>query len=118
MRYRLKIVPLALLSFYALCGICPGRFLPAGMARQTAGASEAHDCNKGSKHEPDNPCKALSSQYLPSPMAKFVHVLTAQTFVSPPPAVSLACNFLLSARTVFPSTADPPIALLNAKLRI
>jgi len=118
MRHRLKIVSLALLSFYALCGVCPGRFLPAGMALQSAGASEAHDCNKGNKHEADNPCKALSSQYLPSPMAKFVHVLTAQNFVCPASAVSLACNFLLSARTAFLSTADPPIALLNAKLRI
>ena len=118
MRHRLKIVSLALLSFYALCGVCPGRFLPAGMALQSAGASAAHDCNHGNKHEADNPCQALSSQYLPSPMAKFVHVLTAQTFVSPPSAVSLACNFLLSARTAFLSTADPPITLLNAKLRI
>jgi hypothetical protein len=55
---------------------------------------------------------------LPSPTAKFVHVLIVQAFVTPPHAVSLAFNLLLSSRTTLLSTADPPIALLNTKLRI
>jgi hypothetical protein len=113
-----KVVPIVLLALYVLCSVCPERFLPARIALQTAAASEPHDCNKGNKHEPDNQCQALSSQYLPSPTAKFVHILTVQAFVTPPHAVSLAFNFLLSSRTIHFSTADPPIALLNTKLRI
>jgi hypothetical protein len=118
MSYRFKVVPLVLLALYAFCSFCPSRFLPAGIGPQTAAASEPHDCNKGNKHEPDNRCQALSSQYLPSPTTKFVHILTVQAFVTPPHAVSLAFNFLLSSRTIHFSTADPPIALLNTKLRI
>jgi hypothetical protein len=113
-----KIVPLVLLALYVLCSVCPERFLPARVALQTAAASEPHDCNKGNKHEPDYRCQALSSQYLPSPTAKFVHNLTVQAFVTPPHAVSLAFNCLLSSRMTLLSTADPPIALLNTKLRI
>jgi hypothetical protein len=113
-----KIIPLIVLALYAFCSVCPSRFLPAGIRPQTAEASEPHDCNKGNKHEPDNQCQALSSQYLPSPAAKFVHVLTVQGFVAPPHAGSLAFNFLLSSRTTLLSTTDPPIALLNTKLRI
>ena len=118
MDYRFKIVPLVLLALYAFCGVCPSRFLAAGMRPQTAAASEPHDCNKGNKHEPDNQCRALSSQYLPSPTAKFVHILTVQAFMTPPHAVSLAFNFVLSSRTTLLSAADPPIALLNTKLRV
>jgi hypothetical protein len=118
MGYRFKIVPLVLLALYAFCSVCPGRFLPTGIRPQTAAASEPHDCSKGNKHEPDNQCQALSSQYLFSPIAKFVHILTVQAFVAFPHAVSLAFNFLLSARPTLGSPADPPIALLNTKLRI
>jgi hypothetical protein len=113
-----KVVPIVLLALYVLCSVCPERFLPARIALQTAAASEPHDCNKGNKHEPDNQCQALASQYLPSPTAKFVHILTVQAFVTPPHAVSLAFNFLLSSRTTLLSTADPSTALLNSKLRI
>jgi len=88
------------------------------IALQTAAANEPHDCNKGKRHEPDNPCQAISTQYLPSPTAKFVHVVTVQAFVPPPHTTSLALNFLLSSSTTLPSTADPPAALLNTKLRI
>jgi hypothetical protein len=112
-----KVVPLALLALYALCSVCPERVLPARIALQTAAASEPHDCSKGNKHESDNQCQALSSQYLFSPTAKFVHFLTVQAFVTSPHAVSRAFNFLLSSRTTLLSTADPPI-LLNTKLRI
>jgi hypothetical protein len=117
MGYRFKIVPLVLLALYAFCSVCPGRFLPTEIRPQTAVASEPHDCSKGNKHESDNQCQALSSQYLLSPTAKFVHFLTVQAFVTSPHAVSGAFNFLLSSRTTLLSTADPPI-LLNTKLRI
>lgn len=113
-----KIVPIVLLGFYVLCSVCPERFLPARIALQTAGASEPHDCNKGNNHEPDNQCQAISTQYLPSPTAKYLHILTVQAFVPPPHTVSLAFNFLLSSRKTLLSTADPPITLLNTKLRI
>ncbi len=113
-----KVVPIVLLALHVLCSVCPERFVAARIALQTAAASEPHDCNKGNKHEPDNQCQVLSSQYLPSPTAKFVHVLIVQAVVTPPHAVSLAFNLLLSSRTTLLSSADPPIALLNAKLRI
>ena len=118
MGYTFKIVPLVLLALYAFCTVCPGRFLPAGIRPQTAAASEHHDCNKGNKHEPDNQCQALSAHYLPSPTAKFVHSLAVQAFVTSLHAVSGAFNLLLSSRSTPLSTADPPIALLNTKLRI
>jgi hypothetical protein len=113
-----KVVPIVLLALYVLCSVCPERFVAARIALQTAAASEPHDCNKGNKHEPDTQCQALSSRYLPSPMTKFVRVFIVQAFVPPPHAVSLAFNLLLSSRTTLLSTADPPIALLNVKLRI
>jgi hypothetical protein len=113
-----KIIPLIVLAFYAFCSVCPGRFLPAGIRPQTAAASEPHDCNKGNKHEPDNRCQALSSQYLPSPTAKFLHVLTVQGILAPPSALSLAFNWFLCLRTTHCTSAGPPIALLNTKLRI
>jgi hypothetical protein len=112
-----KVVPIVLLALYVLCSVCPERFV-ARIALKTSATSEPHDCNKGNKHEPDNQCQALSSQYLPSPTAKFVHVLIVQAVVTPPHAVSLAFNLLLSSRTTLLSSADPAIALLNAKLRI
>jgi hypothetical protein len=117
MSWGYKVVPIVLLALYVLCSVCPERFVAARIALQTGAASEPHDCDKGNKHEPDNQCQALSSQYLPSPTAKFVHVLIVQAFVIPPHAISLAFNLLLSSRTTVLS-ADPPMAFLKAKLRI
>ena len=118
MGYSFKIVPLVLLALYVFCSVCPGRFLPAGMRPQTAAANEPHDCNKGNRHEPHNQCQALSFQIMPSPTVKFVHVLTVQEFMSVPNNVLLVSGLILSSRTSLSSTADPPIAVLNTKLRI
>jgi hypothetical protein len=112
-----KIVPLALLAFYALCTVCPERVLPA-LALQTAAASEPHDCHKSGKQKPEPECRTAVSDSLPSPTVKFTHVLTVQVFLLPQHDVSLALGLLLPPRTTHLSTAGPPIASLNPKLRI
>jgi hypothetical protein len=112
-----KIVPLVLLAFYVLCSVCPERFLPR-MAMQTASASEPHDCHKGDKQKPEPECPTAVSDSLPSPTVKFPHALTLQVFFLPQHDVSVALGLLLPPRTTHLSTAGPPIASLNPKLRI
>jgi hypothetical protein len=118
MGYGYRIVLLVLLVLYGYCSVCPNRFFPVGITLQTAKASDSHDCDKSNQHEPEKQCEALSSQYLPSPTAKFVQLLTDQAFVTAFHPVSLVFNFLLTSRAALLSTADPPIAVLNTKLRI
>jgi hypothetical protein len=117
MGYRFKIVPLVLLALYAFCSVCPERFLPR-MALQTASSSEPHDCHKGSKQKSEPECRTAVSDSLPSPTVKFPHVLTLQVFFLPQHDASLALGLLLPPRTTHLSTAGPPIASLNFKLRI
>jgi len=112
-----KIVPLVLLAFYVLCGVCPERFLPR-MALQTASASEPHDCHKGGQQKSESECRTAVSDSLPSPIVKFPHVSTLQVFILPQHDVALAWGLLLQPRTTHLSTAGPPIASLNPKLRI
>jgi hypothetical protein len=89
------------------------------MSRQTVAESEPHEnCNKGEKRQADYKCRELVSQYLPSETIKLSHDLAAQSFFMPSPDVSLGLNWWLFSRATHLSTADPPIALLTAKLRI
>jgi hypothetical protein len=117
--YGYKIAPLVLLALYTFCSLCPGRFLPLAMSPQTVAESEPHEnCNKGDKREADYKCRELVSQSLPSETIKLLHDLAVQSFLMLSPDVSLALNWLLFSRTTHLSTADPPISLLTAKLRI
>jgi hypothetical protein len=119
MCYGYKIAPLVLLALYTFCSLCPGRFVPLAMSRQTVAESEPHEnCNKGEKRQADYKCRELVSQYLPSETIKLSHDLAAQSFFMPSPDVSLGLNWWLFSRATHLSTADPPIALLTAKLRI
>ena len=119
MSYGYKIAPLVLLALYTFCSVCPGRFLPSAMSPQTMAASESHEnCDKGDNREPDYKCRELVSQYLPSETIKLSHDLAGHYFLIPSPDVSLALNWRLFSRTTHLSAADPPIALLNTKLRI
>jgi hypothetical protein len=115
-----KIAPLLLLAFYTLCSVCPGRFLPSAVSHQTVAASESHEnCNNNrDKGEPDYKCREFVSQYLPSERIKLFQDLSAQPLLLMTRDVSLAPNVLLFSRTTHLSTADPPMALLNTKLRI
>ena len=114
---RYKLIPVVLLALYALCTVCPERVVPA-LAFQTAAASEPHDCHNRGRHRPESECRTAFSESLPTSAVKFSHVLTAQGFLLPQHALSLAWALLLPPRTTHLSTAGPPIASLNPKLRI
>jgi hypothetical protein len=112
-----KIIPAVLLVFYALCTVCPERVVPM-LALQRAAASEAHDCHNRGRHKPESECRTAFSESLPTPEVKFSHVLTVHAFLLSQHFLSLAFDLSLRLRTIHFSTAGPPIASLNPKLRI
>jgi hypothetical protein len=120
MRPASKLFSVVLLTLlYSVWVVCPVGAHLFRAAQTSAAADAGGDCHGKQPPAPKQTCGLNPSEYLPSPAAKLsIDDLAVQLFAFGPNYSSMDFGSPLLAPVRFSLVLDPPLLLLNRKLRI